>query len=238
MQNGAWLHRIAQPWLALELGAGGLELGRLAAVQFTPILAFSLASGAIADRVPRRRLLVITYLSSLGLSIAIAFLTLSGRVELWHVYVYSLGVGAVTAFDGPARQALLAEAVGAQGIKRALGLDRAMVGTARVIAPAVAGVVISLWGVGLCFALNAVSVLPALVTLMLMRLAGARPDPHERRPLWAEAVEGIRYALADAPLRMPLVVCCSLASSATTSGSGYRCSLATSSMRGRRGSGR
>jgi MFS family permease len=206
VQNGAWLHRIAQPWLALELGAGGLELGLLAVVQFTPILGFSLASGAIADRVPRRRLLAATYLSSLGLSIGIALLTLSGRVELWHVYVYSLGVGAVTAFDGPARQALLAEAVGAERIQRALGLDQAMFSAARVIAPAIAGVVISLWGVGWCFALNAVSVLPALVTLMLMRLTGAQPGSRERRPLWSEAVEGIRYALADPLLRMPLVV--------------------------------
>ena len=194
------------PWLALDLGAGGVELGILAVVQFTPILVLSLASGALVDRIPRRRLLILTYSISLCLSLAAAALVLSGAAELWHLYVYSFAVGVVIAFDGPARQALLADAVGGGTLQQALALDQATLGTARVAAPAVAGLIISLCGAGWCFALNAVLVVPAIITIALMRLAPVAAQVRTGRSLLAEATAGIRYAMSDPLLRMPLIV--------------------------------
>jgi MFS family permease len=175
-------------------------------VQFTPILVFSFASGAIADRLPRRRVLGATYFATILLLVAMASLVLAGRAELWHVFVYSFGMGAVAAFDGPARQALLGQAVGAGDLQGALALDQAVLGAARVVAPAVAGTVISVFGVGWCFALAAVTVLPALITLPLLRLAKLAVEPGASLPMWSAALDGIRYAMRDPLLRMPLVV--------------------------------
>ena len=177
----------------------------IAAVQFTPILILSLASGALVDRLPRRRLLLSTYYATISFSLAMAVLVLTGRAELWHVYIYSFFVGLGTAFEGPARQALLAEAVGPARLQQALSLDQATFGTARVVAPAIGGVIISVWSAGWCFALNALLALPAIVTISLMRLAPVAFDGI-RRSMRSDAVAGIRYALADPLLRMPLIV--------------------------------
>ncbi|MFT4009535.1 MAG: MFS transporter [Nocardioidaceae bacterium] len=175
---GTWMQRVAQDWLVLQLTDGsGTAIGVTTGLQFLPMLLLSPLGGLVADRMSKRRLLQITQLSMGTVSLLLGVLAVSGVAQPWHVYVLAFVFGVATAFDSPARQSFVSEMVGPDDLTNAVGLNSASFNTARIIGPAVAGLLIAAFGsgpraTGWVILLNAVSYLPVIYALRRM-------DPRE-----------------------------------------------------------
>jgi MFS family permease len=206
-QIGAWLQRIGQSWLVLDLTGSPAALGIVTAMQFLPIMLLSLVAGVIADRFPKRRLVFVIQAVATAQAALLAALTLSGQIQLWQVYALAVVLGVVSAFDMPTRQSFVGELVGREDLQSAISLNSSVFNGARIIGPGVGGVIIAIWGVGWCFALNAVSFLAVLVSLLLLRsdrfFLLKRPA---RAPLWKQLGDGIRYAFGKPQLTFPLLL--------------------------------
>jgi MFS family permease len=203
--TGTWMQSIAQMWLVLHLTGSGVALGITAALQFTPILLFGTWGGLLADRLDKRKVLMVTQSAAGVVALVLAGLTLGGIVQLWMVYVLALSLGMVNVFDNPARQSFVTEMVGREQIINAVGLNSAVFTLARVIGPAVAGVLIALVGTGWCFLYNGLSYFPVVFALLLMRpseLHRGLPALRARGQIRA----GIRYAWNRPELRLPLLL--------------------------------
>jgi MFS family permease len=203
--SGTWMQSIAQAWLVLQLTGSGVALGVTTALQFTPMLLAGAWGGVLADRVDKRRLLVGTQVASGLLALVLGVVTATGAVQLWMIYVLALALGAVTAIDNPARRALVGEMVGTEHLSNAVSLSSAMFTSARIVGPAVAGLVIAGAGVAWCFFANGISYGAAVVAFLLMRrdeLFAAEPVPRRKGQLR----EGLRYAWSTPALRLPLVL--------------------------------
>ncbi|MGP3922692.1 MFS transporter [Streptomyces sp. 8N616] len=203
--TGTWMQRIAQDWLVLSLTGSSAAVGITTALQFLPMLLLGLYGGVIADRFPKRQLLLITQ-SAMGLTgLALAVLTLSGHVQVWHVYLMAFLLGVVTVVDNPTRQAFVAEMVGPQELRNAVSLNSANFQSARLVGPAVAGVLITAVGSGWAFLLNGLSFLAPLAALLMMRtgeLHKVERAPHGKGQLR----EGLRYVAGRPDLVWPIVL--------------------------------
>ena len=146
-QIGSWLQRIAQAWQVLDLTGSPAALGIVTALQFLPIMLLSLVAGVIVDRFPKRQMVwAIQFIATLQAAV-LAFLTLSGRIQLWQIYVLAVVLGIVSAFDMPSRQAFVGEMVGRDDLQSAISLNSSLFNGARIIGPGIGGVIIALWGV-------------------------------------------------------------------------------------------
>ncbi|ROQ67062.1 putative MFS family arabinose efflux permease [Streptomyces sp. 840.1] len=203
--TGTWMSRITQDWLVLSLTGSAAAVGITTALQFLPMLLFGLYGGVIADRMPKRKLLLISQ-AALGLcGVALAVLTLSGVVQVWHVYLIAFLLGMVTVVDNPARQSFVSEMVGPAQLRNAVSLNSANFQSARLIGPAVAGVLITSVGSGWAFMFNGLSFLAPLVGLMMMRtseLHKAVVVPRAKGQLR----EGLRYVSGRPELIWPIVL--------------------------------
>ncbi len=203
--TGTWMSRITQDWLVLSLTGSAAAVGITTALQFLPMLLFGLYGGVIADRLPKRKLLLFSQ-AALGLcGIALAVLTLSGVVQVWHVYLIAFLLGMVTVVDNPARQSFVSEMVGPAQLRNAVSLNSANFQSARLIGPAVAGVLITSVGSGWAFMFNGLSFLAPLVGLMMMRtseLHKAVVVPRAKGQLR----EGLRYVSGRPELIWPIVL--------------------------------
>jgi MFS family permease len=188
--SGNWMQTVAEMWLVVQLTGSGVSVGLTAALQFVPILLFGAWGGLIADRLPKRTLLMCTQALMALPAITLWALVTAGSVQLWMVYALVLTRGAVTAIDNPARQAFVMELVGPDRVVNAVALNSVIVHTARIVGPAAAGAVIALVGVGPCFALNALSFLAMLAALRAMDPAAL----HAARPV-ARAAGQLRVAV-------------------------------------------
>jgi len=194
---GTWMQIIAQSWLVLELtNNSAFILGALSALQFLPILTLSIFGGVVADRLPRRQLLLGTQSASLFLAVALAALTQSGLVRISTVLVLALLLGVVNAFDMPTRQAFVVELVSPADLRSAIALNSAAFNSARLIGPAIAGLAIGVVGVAGAFYLNAASFVAAIGSLIFIR-AGRRPVSRGMRTssVGEDLREGLSYAL-------------------------------------------
>jgi MFS family permease len=200
---GTWMQRVAQDWLVLTLTGSGVALGISTALQFGPMLVLGLWAGAIVDRVNRRRLIIVTQSLQAILAATLAVLTLTGTVELWMVYALALALGIVTAFDSPARQALVGEMVEPEDYVNAQALSSTIHNAGRLVGPAIAGLLIATTNVGVAFAVNAVSF--AAVLISLLRMDTLRPVAVAGSGKGA-AREGLRYVLASPDLRAALLL--------------------------------
>ncbi len=163
--TGSWMQATAQAWLVLTLSGSASVLGLVVALQALPVLLIGPYAGVIADRVDRRRLLIVLQ-SVMGLLAAVlAAITLTGAVQVWHVGVLAVMLGLGHAFEQPARQAFIHQIVGKDLLRNAVTLNSVMVNAARAVGPAVAGVVLGLVGSGACFAVNAVSFVAVVASL-------------------------------------------------------------------------
>jgi MFS family permease len=195
-QVGAWMQKIGQAWLVLQITHSPIALGTVAALQFLPILCGSLFASVLVDRVPKHRLLLVTQTLALVQAVVLAGLTVTGYIQLWHIYLLALFLGIVNALDSPARLAFIMELVGRENVVNAVGLNSAMNNGARLFGPALAGVTIAIWGVGNCFVLNAISFLAVVIGLALMRPAEFQAVPEraeQRKNVASEMGEGLRY---------------------------------------------
>ena len=190
--TGTWVQWVAQGWLVLRLTQSGLGLGIVTAIQWLPILLLGAWAGVVADRLDKRKLLIFTNASAALLSLALGLLTVTGVVTLWMVIVDALLLGVVTALDNPARQTFTMEMVGRERIANAVSLNTATFTTARVVGPAVAGVMISTVGIGVCFLINAASFVPVTLALVFMNRSELRPSEQVERGK-GQVREGLRY---------------------------------------------
>ncbi|HXZ66549.1 MAG TPA: MFS transporter [Streptosporangiaceae bacterium] len=204
--TGSWMQRVAQGWLVLELTHNsGTALGITTGLQFLPMLLFSLWGGVIADRYPKRRILMATQSAMGALALILGLLALTGSVRIWHVYLLAFALGLVTVIDNPTRQAFAVEMVGRDGMANAIALNSAVFNLARIAGPAVAGVVIGVLGTPAAFLVNAASYGAVLIGLKLMRPAELHPAPRaERGP--GQLREALSYVRARPGLWMPLIL--------------------------------
>ena len=204
--TGTWMQRVAQDWLVLDLTHNsGSALGITTGLQFLPLLLFSLWGGMVADRYPKRRILMVTQAVMGGLALILGVLAITGAVAIWHVYALAFGLGLATVVDNPTRQSFAAEMVGRGGMSNAIALNSAVFNLARIAGPALAGLVISAVGTPAAFLVNAASYGAVLIGLKLMRpaeLHSAAAMPRARGQLR----EAMRYVKGRPALWMPLVL--------------------------------
>jgi len=204
---GTWMQNVALAWLVIELSGSAIAIGALAFWRFVPFTVFGLAAGVVADRFESRKLVMATQGGAMGVSIALAIVTLTGTATLPIVYLLAALGGIALAFDAPGRQSLTFQMVGPRELPNAVALNSGLFNGSRIIGPAIAGVVIAAVGTGLCFVVNAVSFLAVLAALAIVREEELRPV--ERDPS-ARIVDGLRrafaYAWDDRQLRLILLV--------------------------------
>ena len=188
---GTWMQAVALGWLVLEITNSPFAVGLTQAFRSLGVLLFTVYAGVIVDRVDKRRLIVWTQALQMLEALTLAALVWTGRVTTSQVLVLALLFGIVNAFDIPARQAFIAELVGKEDLMNAIALNSSMFNAARIVGPAVAGVLIGVAGVGMCFFLNGVSYIAVIAGLLAMRL-----PPFVTRPMPPSAWEGVRQAVA------------------------------------------
>lgn len=203
--TGTWMQSLAQSWLVLSLTTSAFLLGLVSVFQFAPVLLIGLFAGVLVDRVRKRNLLVVTQALSAVLAGLLAVLTWTGRIELWMVYAIAFCLGTVNAFDMPTRQAFVVEMVGKDDLMNAIALNSSLFNAARIIGPAVAGVLLAAVGPAAAFGLNSVSYLAVITGLLMMKL-GPHIDVVRGRGL-QQLREGLGYVRStDAILRPILLV--------------------------------
>jgi len=204
--TGTWMQRVAQDWLVLELTHGsGVAVGLATGLQFLPLLLFSLWGGMIADRYPKRLVLMVTQAVMGGLALILGVLAVTGTVRPWHIYLLAFGLGLATVVDNPTRQTFAIEMVGRDDLQNAIGLNSAVFNLARIAGPAVAGLVISLIGTSTAFFVNAASYLTVIFSLYLMRQSELHPAERVARAK-GQLREGLAYVKSRPDLLMTMVL--------------------------------
>jgi MFS family permease len=202
---GTWMQRVAQDWLVLDLSGGSaVALGVTTALQFLPFLLFSLWGGTLADRVSRRKLLVITQTAMGLLALLLGVLALGGLATVAIVYVLAFALGVAAAFDNPARQAFVNELVGRDDLGNAIALNSASFNLARLVGPAIAGVLVAVIGSGWVFVLNAATFVVTIWALLAMHTDELRPVRRQEGPV--RLAQGMRYVRRHADLVLALTL--------------------------------
>jgi MFS family permease len=197
--TGTWMQSVAQGWLVLQLTNSPGWLGAVAAINSLPVLLFSLPAGAIIDRVSKHRILLVTQIVAMALALILAFLTMTGLVQLWHVLMLALLLGIVNAFDATARQAFTVEMVGKEDLLNAIALNSSIFNAARTVGPAAAGVIVALIGEGPAFLLNGLSFGAVIAGLLMMRLPPFTAPKNSNRS--GQTIEGLRYIAGEPVVR-------------------------------------
>lgn len=201
---GTWAQRIAQDWLVLQLTHSGTDLGLVTALQFLPVLFFSLHGGALADRFDKRKVLILTNISGGACSAALGLLVVTHSVQLWHVFLLAFLLGTSNAVDAPVRQAFNAEVVGHADVGNAVSLNSANFNAGRLIGPAISGALIAAFGTGPSFLINAFSYLVVIVSLMNLRKGLFFNLPKSEGIV--NVREGLRYVKARPDLYVVMIV--------------------------------
>ena len=202
---GTWMQSVGQSWLVLELTNSPFRLGLLSTLQFLPMLFFAVVAGAITDRLPRRRLLVATQLALLVQAFTLSALVWTGLVRYWHVAVLATLLGIVNTVDMPTRQSFIAEMVSRESLLNAIALNSAVFNAARVVGPAVAGLLVARYGVALAFFLNGLSFVAVVGALVMIKAEGM-PRPRTGTTMAADIQEGIVYALSTPRVALVLAL--------------------------------
>jgi MFS family permease len=203
--TGTWMQMTAQAWLVLTLTGSSVDLGLIVALQTLPVLLLGPYGGVIADRVDKRRVMVILQ-SAMGIqALALGLLTVTGVVTVWEIGVLAALLGLNNAFENPARQSFMSEMVGADRLRNAVTLNSVLVNVARTVGPAIAGILIATVGVGVCFLVNAASFVAVVTSLVTLDLAALHPSPPVVRAA-GQLREGLRYIARNRELAVPLAM--------------------------------
>ncbi|MFO7169384.1 MAG: MFS transporter [Chloroflexota bacterium] len=202
-QCGYWMQATAQGWLVLRLTDSPFWLGTIAFAQSLPVLLLALPGGTLADRLPKRTLLLCTQAVAMASALTLAGLTLSGAVQVWHVLAAALVVGSVAALEGPARQSFTIELVGRADLMNAIALDSLVLNGARIVGPAAAGMLAAAIGEGPAFLMNGLSILAVIAGLLMMRLGPFQAPP--RRSGLDQLREGLGYIRSEPKVRLMLL---------------------------------
>jgi len=197
---GTWMQTVAQSWLVYRLTGSGLLLGAVGFSSQIPVFLVAPIGGIVADRANRQRVVIATQTASMILAFILAALTLSHKIQVWHVFVLAALLGVVNAFDLPGRQSFLVDMVGKEDLMNAIALNSSMFNGARVIGPAVAGILVARIGEGWCFFANAVSYIAVIIGLLMMNVhAPARVS--SKTPPLQHIIEGFNFVRRTAPIR-------------------------------------
>jgi MFS family permease len=202
---GTWMQSVAQSWLVYRLTGSSLLLGSVGFASQIPVFLVAPVGGIVADRYNRHRVVITTQIASMLLASLLAGLTLSGRVQVWHIFVLASLLGVVNAFDIPGRQAFLVDMVGKEDLMNAIALNSSMFNGARIIGPAIAGILVARIGEGWCFFANAISYIAVIVGLLMMQLPPPAYRASSASPL-AHLIEGFRFVRRTGPIRALLLL--------------------------------
>src|SRR5207245_6827101 len=199
-----WMQSVAQSWLVYRLTGSSLLLGSVGFASQFPVMLASPLGGLVADRYNRQRVVIGTQVASMVLAFMLAVLTLTNRITIHEIFALAVLLGIVNAFDIPGRQAFLVEMVGTEDLINAIALNSSMFNGARIVGPAIAGILVANIGEGWCFFANAVSYIAVIIGLLLMRV---QPRAHSASgsPL-THIIEGFRFARQTAPIRALLLI--------------------------------
>ena len=201
---GTWVQNLALSWLVYRLTQSPAMLGVTSFANLFPGFILAPIAGMVADRFDRRRTMLVTQGASALFALLLAILTLTDNVEIWHVLVIGVLLGAAAAFEIPARHALVSEIVEREDLSNAIALNTTVFNTSRVIGPGIAGVLVGLIGEGWCFLTNAISFLPVMASVLMLRMTAKLRVPHTTTPLRAIA-EGFQHFIASPALRATAV---------------------------------
>jgi MFS family permease len=201
---GTWMQSVAQSWLVYRMTGSALLLGSVGFASQVPVFLFAPLGGIAADRFNRRQIVIATQTASMALAFILAALTLFHKVQVWHVFVLASLLGIVNAFDIPGRQSFLVDMVGKEDLMNAIALNSSMFNGARVIGPAVAGILVAKIGEGWCFFANAVSYIAVIIGLLLMRVIA--PVRAVMASPFEHMMEGFRFVNQTAPIRALLLL--------------------------------
>ncbi|MGJ5181753.1 MFS transporter [Bradyrhizobium oligotrophicum] len=208
---GTWMQRTAQTWLVLiQLTSHNASaVGLVMALQYGPQLLLLPLTGYVADHFNQRRVLMATQATMGAFALILGLLTVSGVVQLWQVDIFAFLFGCAAAFDAPVRQTFVAELVGNDDLPNAIALNSTSFNAARMIGPAIAGMVIAAFGTGWAFLINGASFMAVLASLCLLRIADLRPNPraqHVKGDVLASVTAGFHYAWSHPELRATLIM--------------------------------
>lgn len=204
---GTWMQNTAQPWLAYTLTKSAMLLSLVSALQFVPVLLFSLFAGVLIDRLPKKKMLLITQTLLLFITLALSLLVLSGRIRYWHLLISATLMGFVNTLDMPLRQAFVVEMVGHDDLMNAVALNSMTFNIARMVGPSIAGLVMGSFGIGGCFLANSVSFAAVLISLFFIRPKPcAIPADCDKTSVFGSIREGLDYIRKHEVLLVTLLI--------------------------------
>ena len=203
--TGSWMQNTAQPILALHITDSPFLLGLVSALQFTPVLLFSLFAGVLIDRFKKKNLLFITQIASMLITLAVAILDVTGHIQYWHLLITSTLIGFVNTIDLPARQSFVIELVGKEDLTNGIALNSAQFNLARIVGPAIAGFIMQYLGTASCFFINAVSFGAVIISLFFVKPLEIRKEPANTQGVFANIGAGLKFIFSRNVLLMPLL---------------------------------
>ena len=202
---GTWMQTVAQSWLVLQLTGSGTAIGVVVALQTLPVLVLGPYGGVVADRVDKRRLMIVLQTMMGLLALVLGILTVTELVRLWQIYLLAVLLGLNNCFENPARQAFVLEMVGPAHLRNAVSLNSVLVNAARAVGPAVAGIIIATGGIGICFLLNALSFAAVVFSLATLDTGALQPAPPAQRSR-GQLRAGLGYVRRTPALAVPLLM--------------------------------
>jgi MFS family permease len=203
---GTWMQRIALAWLVYRLTNSAFLLGAVGFAGQIPTFLLAPLGGVFADRWDRRKVLIVTQTLAMVQALVLSVLVLTGAVAIWHIFVLSMFIGVINAWDTPVRQAFMIEMVEKkEDLSNAIALNSSMVNSARLLGPSLAGILIAAVGEGTCFLLNGISYLAVIVALLAINVT-SKASPRQAAPVWSGLTEGFHYAFGFAPIRSLLLL--------------------------------
>ncbi len=197
--TGTWMQSVAQSWLVYRLTGSVVLLGLIGFASQIPVFFIAPFGGAVADRYNRQRILLFTQTSAMITAFVLAFLTLTGNIQVWHLFVIAVCFGLANAFDIPTRQAFVSDMVGKEDLLNAIALNSSMFNGARIVGPAIAGILVALVGEGWCFFGNAVSYIAVITGILMMQITHV---PRERKgSTFSNIAEGFSFVAKTPPIR-------------------------------------
>jgi MFS family permease len=206
---GTWMQNIGQTWLVLQLTHSALKLSIVTMMQFLPMMVFSLFAGTVIDRFSKRKVLIFTQTSMMVLAVVLATLTYLNLIQYWHLIVLALLLGIVNTLDMPTRQSYFIDLVGRQDLMNAIALNSGIFNLARVVGPAIAGILIGLVGIPICFYLNALSFVAVIISLFMIKTPHDKPVTEKIESFGQIADDiknGLRYIKNNNIILVPLIL--------------------------------
>lgn len=190
---GTWMQNIAQPWLAYTLTNSPFLLSLIGIVQFTPMLIFSLFAGVIIDKFSKKKILLFTQTASLVITLVLAILVWTGKIQYWHILIMATILGIVNTIDMPSRQSIIIELVGKEDLMNAIALNSMVFNLARIVGPAIAGIVMGYAGIAVCFFANSISFAAVVVGLFFIKINVVKREEAKETRILAEIKDGLKY---------------------------------------------